>query len=96
MREQKGNLRFRQHLGLPDDELELLRLVTPLHDIGKIGIKDAILTKAGKLTAAEFDAIHSVQRAKDVCSVHRIIAAAELRPELIAAVERGMGRCGVN
>ena len=42
--------------------------------------------------AAEFDAVHSVQRAQAVGSVHRIIAAAALRPELIAAVERGMAR----
>ncbi len=42
--------------------------------------------------AAEFDAVHSVERAQAVGSVHRIIAAADLRPELIAAVERGMGR----
>ncbi len=42
--------------------------------------------------AAEFDAIHSVQRARAVGSVHRIIAAADLRPELIAAVERGLAR----
>ena len=42
--------------------------------------------------AAEFDAVHSVQRAQDVGSVHRIIAAADLRPELVAAVERGIAR----
>jgi hypothetical protein len=42
--------------------------------------------------AAEFDAVHSVQRALDVGSVHRIIAAADLRSELIAAVERGIAR----
>jgi acetyl-CoA carboxylase carboxyltransferase component len=42
--------------------------------------------------AAEFDSIHSVERALAVGSVHRIIAAADLRPELIAAVERGMAR----
>ena len=42
--------------------------------------------------AAEFDAVHSVERAQAVGSVHRIIAAADLRPELIAAVERGMLR----
>ena len=41
-------------------------------------------------TAAEFDAVHSVQRAKDVGSVHEIISAERLRPELIAAVERGL------
>ena len=42
--------------------------------------------------AAEFDAVHSVERARAVGSVHRIIAAADLRQELIAAVERGMAR----
>ena len=40
--------------------------------------------------AAEFDAVHSIERARDVGSVHRIITAARLRPELVAAVERGM------
>ena len=40
--------------------------------------------------AAEFDAVHSVQRAQAVGSVHRIIRASDLRPELIAALERGV------
>jgi acetyl-CoA carboxylase carboxyltransferase component len=42
--------------------------------------------------AAEFEAIHDIERARQVGSVHDIIAAAELRPRLIAAVERGMER----
>ena len=42
--------------------------------------------------AADFDRIHSVERAMQVGSVHRIITADTLRPELIAAVERGMSR----
>ena len=45
--------------------------------------------KLGEL-AGEFDKIHSVERAVEVGSVDRIIAAAELRPQLIEAVERGM------
>ncbi|MFL6192732.1 MAG: carboxyl transferase domain-containing protein [Thermoanaerobaculia bacterium] len=40
--------------------------------------------------AEEFDRIHSVQRAQQVGSVHRIIAPERLRPYLIEAVERGM------
>ena len=36
-------------------DLDLIRIGTPLHDIGKIGIDDAILRKPGKLTDAEFD-----------------------------------------
>jgi putative nucleotidyltransferase with HDIG domain len=43
-----------QHLQLPDDQLELVRTGTPLHDIGKIGIDDAILRKPGRLTPQEF------------------------------------------
>jgi hypothetical protein len=51
--------------------------------------------KLGEL-ASEFDAVHSVERAVEVGSVDRIIAAAELRPYLIAAVERGMQRAEAN
>jgi acetyl/propionyl-CoA carboxylase alpha subunit/acetyl-CoA carboxylase carboxyltransferase component len=47
--------------------------------------------KLGDL-AAEFDGIHSVQRAVEVGSVDRIVPAAGLRPYLIDAVERGIAR----
>ncbi|HYG69655.1 MAG TPA: carboxyl transferase domain-containing protein, partial [Anaeromyxobacteraceae bacterium] len=40
----------------------------------------------------EFDRIHSVERALKVGSLDRIIAAKELRPYLIDAVERGIAR----
>lgn len=40
-------------LGLPADEVELLRLASPLHDAGKIGVPDAILKKPGRYTPAE-------------------------------------------
>ena len=43
-----------ERLGLPDEELELIKLGTPLHDIGKLGISDAILCKPGRLTPEEF------------------------------------------
>jgi acetyl/propionyl-CoA carboxylase alpha subunit/acetyl-CoA carboxylase carboxyltransferase component len=42
--------------------------------------------------AAEFEAIHDIRRAQKVGSVHTIISAAELRPYLIGAIERGMAR----
>jgi putative nucleotidyltransferase with HDIG domain len=44
-------------LGLPADELEVLRLGALLHDIGKIGVPDHVLRKPGPLTSAEFAAI---------------------------------------
>jgi putative nucleotidyltransferase with HDIG domain len=40
-------------LGLAAPELERLRLGGLLHDIGKIGMPDAVLFKAGRLTADE-------------------------------------------
>jgi response regulator RpfG family c-di-GMP phosphodiesterase len=39
--------------GLPETEVEVLRLASPLHDAGKIGIPDAILNKPGRHTEAE-------------------------------------------
>ena len=53
-------------------------------------VRDAVRTEKLGEVAAEFDAVHSVQRAQDVGSVHRIISAERLRPELVAALERGM------
>ncbi|MEV8517928.1 carboxyl transferase domain-containing protein [Dactylosporangium sp. NPDC051484] len=40
--------------------------------------------------AAEFDGVHSIQRAVEVGSVDAIIRPEELRPQIIAAVERGL------
>ena len=45
--------------------------------------------KMGEL-AAKFDSIHSIQRAVEVGSVNGIVAAADLRPYLVEAIERGM------
>ena len=41
-------------LGRPDEEQHLIRLAAQLHDIGKIGIPDAILLKPGPLTEEEW------------------------------------------
>jgi len=41
--------------GIEDKEAELLKLASPMHDIGKVGIPDAILNKPGKLTKPEFE-----------------------------------------
>ena len=42
-------------VGLPEEQVVLLRRAAPLHDVGKIGIPDRLLLKPGKLTPAEFD-----------------------------------------
>ncbi len=41
-------------VGLDEQTSRTLLLAAPLHDVGKIGIPDAILTKPGKLTVEEF------------------------------------------
>ena len=43
--------------GFDEDTAELLRIASPMHDVGKIGIPDAILNKPGKLTDEEFERI---------------------------------------
>jgi HD-GYP domain-containing protein (c-di-GMP phosphodiesterase class II) len=43
--------------GLSAEDAELLKMASPMHDIGKVGIPDAILNKPGKLTKDEFERI---------------------------------------
>jgi hemerythrin-like metal-binding protein len=42
-------------LALPEPLRELLYIAAPMHDVGKIGIADAILLKPGKLSDEEFE-----------------------------------------
>lgn len=45
-----------KYQGLVDEEyVEMLYDVSPLHDVGKVGIRDHILQKQGKLTKEEFE-----------------------------------------
>ena len=41
--------------GLSEEEVTLIKDASPMHDIGKVGIEDSILNKAGKLTYEEFE-----------------------------------------
>lgn len=46
-----------ESMGLPGEEVEDLRLAGLLHDLGKIGVPDSILNKAGRLSEEEYSAI---------------------------------------
>ncbi|MCP4702816.1 MAG: response regulator [Gammaproteobacteria bacterium] len=65
-----------EELGLDPEIVELIRLCSPMHDIGKIGIPDKILLKAGPLDAAEW---HFMQK-------HCMIGADMLEPLLTAEI----------
>jgi diguanylate cyclase (GGDEF)-like protein len=43
-----------RELGLPSDRVERLRAAGVLHDVGKLGVADAVLQKPGPLTADEW------------------------------------------
>ena len=45
--------RLAQRLGEPERYCHMLRLAAPMHDIGKVGIPDAVLKKPGALTPEE-------------------------------------------
>jgi len=55
-------------------------------------VQSAVRAEKLGQVAAEFDRIHSVQRAVEVGSVDAIVSVARLRPALIEAIERGLGR----
>jgi len=44
-------------MGCNDEEIETLKFASYLHDIGKVGVRDVVLLKKGKLTNDEFEEI---------------------------------------
>jgi putative nucleotidyltransferase with HDIG domain len=60
-------------MGLPEEKVELLKEVSMLHDIGKLGIQENILNKKEKLTEEEWEIIRK----------HPLIGEEVLRPILL-------------
>ncbi|MAG37552.1 MAG: hypothetical protein CL878_15050 [Dehalococcoidia bacterium] len=67
-------------LGLSSDERELITLAGRFHDVGKIGVRDAVLNKPGRLTNEEFDEIrqHPALSAQIITDVSLFREAASL------------------
>ncbi|SDB80718.1 Acetyl/propionyl-CoA carboxylase, alpha subunit [Raineyella antarctica] len=76
-------------------ELEKRIATSPEDRRGALAVQLADLNavvRAEKISelASEFDAVHSIHRAVEVGSVDEVIAAADIRPRIIAAIERGL------
>lgn len=56
-----------RELGLSEDYCEMVRVAALLHDYGKIGVPDAILKKAGRLTVEEYEIVKThAQRTQSI------------------------------
>ena len=66
-------------LGLPEEEVDKVRIAATLHDVGKIGVEDRVLKKPGVLTNEEFDVMkrHTVMGYEIVRQVKQL---AEMLP----------------
>jgi len=67
-----------EQMDRPEDDIELLKLGTPLHDIGKIGISDEILQAPRRLTPVEF----AVMQTHTTLGADYLKGVAELAPIL--------------
>ncbi len=82
MRVVEYSVAIAKHMAKPLSDVERLKLAAVLHDIGKIGIKDSVLLKEGRLTADEMahmrqhplvadDIMGHIEQMKDVRKVMR-------------------------
>jgi HD-GYP domain-containing protein (c-di-GMP phosphodiesterase class II) len=80
-----------EELGLGREQLDILRFAGLFHDIGKIGVPDAILTKPDRLTELEYEIVkrHPEDGARIVGRLHRLHAAV---PAVLPPHERWDGR----
>ena len=78
-------------MGLPKDEVERIHTSGLVHDVGKIGVPEAVLCKPGKLTDEEFDLIkRHPQIGYDI--LHAVPTIEPLLPGVLHHHERWDGR----
>lgn len=66
-------------MGLSEDVIERIRLAAQLHDLGKVGLSDSVLCKAGRLTSDEYTEVRNhPQIGAEI--VERVPALSELAP----------------
>jgi len=79
--------------GLDDDKIQRIYLMGLLHDIGKIGVPEAVLCKPGKLTDEEFEEIkrHPARGAKILAGIKQL---EDVVPGIVSpgGPDRGPGR----
>jgi HD-GYP domain-containing protein (c-di-GMP phosphodiesterase class II) len=80
-----------QRMDLTQEQLNWIRIGTPLHDIGKIGIDDAILRKTEKLTDREFE-VMKTHTTKGARMVEQVADLAPVIPIIRSHHERWDGR----
>ena len=80
---------FTRHLSMDEEAAELLRSAAQLHDVGKIGVPDAILRKPSSLTQVEFETIR--QHPELGCRILDATEQGEILPWIRAHHERWDG-----
>ncbi len=69
-----------QKIGMPEEEVQTLKREALLHDIGKIGIPDAVLNRPGRLSDEQFETIksHTTTGARILSKASALEGAAEV------------------
>ena len=80
-----------QKLGLSRDDIQTVKVAGLLHDIGKIGIPESILKKAGKLTNEEYEIMKSHVE-KSIEMIHYLPNMNYVIPAVVSHHERYDGR----
>ena len=77
----RASVMIARRLAMNEDRLNAIEYAGTLHDVGKLGVPTSVLTKAGKLTDEEFDAIktHPVRG-------HEIVREIEFLDEALAGI----------